>query len=93
MFFVIFQAIHKLLGAAIVLSVKFWDDMPFTNRFYASVVGMELADLNTLELDLYKMLDYHLAIEMDEFTMVLKKAHLLQVNQLASSHQRSDNTV
>ena len=59
--------VHRLLVTAIVISAKIRDDCYFNNRFYASVAGIRLSEINYLEMHFLKLLDFHLYVSLDEF--------------------------
>lgn len=44
-----YDSVHRLVAAATVVAVKFWEDEPFSNAYYASVAGLSLLELNRLE--------------------------------------------
>lgn len=58
---------HRLLAAALVLAVKFEDDVYYTNRVYAKCAGLSVRELNRLERLLFRLLDYRLFVDACEF--------------------------
>jgi hypothetical protein len=58
---------HRLLAAALVLAVKFEDDVYYTNRVYAKCSGLSVKELNYLERLLIRLLDYRLFVDASEF--------------------------
>jgi len=55
--------LHKLVYIGLVTAAKFYEDEPKTNEFYARVGGIPLDEMNALELEYLKLLDFHLLIE------------------------------
>lgn len=48
--------IRRLVLTALTIAAKFHDDIYYSNAFYARVGGVSVAELNTLELTLLKMI-------------------------------------
>ena len=59
--------VHRLLVTAIVISAKIRDDCYFNNKFYSSVAGIRLSELNYLELHFLLLLDFELYVSLEEF--------------------------
>lgn len=60
-------SVHRLVLTAILLATKFIDDVLYDNAHFAKIGGLELKELNMLELRLLKVLDFKLYISCDEF--------------------------
>lgn len=58
---------HRLLICAMTLAAKFQDDEFYTNSFYAKVGGIQLEEMNSLELKMLQLLDYKLFVTPAEF--------------------------
>lgn len=54
--------VHRLLITSVLLAAKFLDDVYYSNAFYANVGGITTAELNMLEIELLKRLDYRLHV-------------------------------
>lgn len=52
--------VHRLLGTAVVVAVKHVEDLQWTNAHYARVIGISLAELNSMELLMCSLLDFAL---------------------------------
>lgn len=54
--------VHRLLLTGVLLAAKFLDDRYYNNAFYARVGGISTLELNRLELEMLKLLDFKLGI-------------------------------
>ncbi|ORZ38274.1 cyclin-domain-containing protein, partial [Catenaria anguillulae PL171] len=59
--------IHRLLIAAVMVATKFYSDVFYTNAHYARVGGLQVAELNQLELEFLFMNEFNLTISPQEF--------------------------
>ncbi|XP_026190843.1 uncharacterized protein LOC34621131 [Cyclospora cayetanensis] len=59
--------IHRLVLAASVIGVKFVEDVRYSNRYYARVGGVGLAELNRLELAFLKLVKFDLAVSKEDY--------------------------
>jgi len=59
--------VHRVMITACMVSAKFFDDFYFNNAFYARVGGISAAELNDLEVDLLKRLDWNLRVTPHDF--------------------------
>eukprot|EP00826_Nyctotherus_ovalis_P016728 TRINITY_DN14858_c0_g1_i5.p1 TRINITY_DN14858_c0_g1~~TRINITY_DN14858_c0_g1_i5.p1 ORF type:complete len:160 (-),score=28.25 TRINITY_DN14858_c0_g1_i5:279-758(-) len=64
--------VHRLLVAAITLSEKILNDFYYRNADYAIVGAITNEELNTLEIELLKGLDYDLRIESEVYEKTWK---------------------
>eukprot|EP01034_Spumella_vulgaris_P030677 gene30677-37928_t len=60
--------VHRLLITCVMLSAKYHDDLFYNNAYYAKLGGLTLPELNFLETDLLRLLDFSLFIQVDAFT-------------------------
>lgn len=61
--------IHRLVLAASVIGVKFVEDVRYSNRYYARVGGVGLAELNRLELAFLKLVKFDLTVSKEEYAV------------------------
>ncbi|KAF4689402.1 mitochondrial peripheral inner membrane protein, partial [Perkinsus olseni] len=61
--------VHRLVLTALTVAAKFHDDIYYSNAFYARVGGVSVAELNTLELTLLKMMDWQCFVPTEEYQM------------------------
>lgn len=71
--------VHRLIITAVMLAAKFSDDVYYSNKFYAQVGGVNVAEINMLEAQFLSMLNFQLyvsAIEYESCRMGVEKANL-----------------
>ena len=59
--------IYKLIIASCLLNSKFHEDYTYSSKFYAKVGGISYKELNILEIEFYKKIDYSLLVSEDMF--------------------------
>jgi len=59
--------VHRLVFFALLLATKFHDDERYSNRYYAKVGGLAIEEVNFLELEFFKMLDWKAFVEPKEY--------------------------
>jgi hypothetical protein len=59
--------IHKLLITSIMIAAKFFDDSIFDNAHFAQVGGISLKEINALEIEFLKLINYRLHVEPEDF--------------------------
>jgi Cyclin len=62
-----FGSIHRLYMCAVLVAVKFTEDFTISNRFWAKVGGIDLQDMNKLELAFCTLLEWKLQISREDF--------------------------
>lgn len=60
--------IHRLLVTSIVLAVKFFDDIYYSNAYYAKVGGVRTKEVNALEAQFLQMIDWQLHVTPEEYS-------------------------
>eukprot|EP00928_Gymnodinium_smaydae_P002853 TRINITY_DN11043_c0_g1_i1.p1 TRINITY_DN11043_c0_g1~~TRINITY_DN11043_c0_g1_i1.p1 ORF type:complete len:337 (+),score=55.03 TRINITY_DN11043_c0_g1_i1:57-1067(+) len=58
---------HRLMLTALVVASKFYDDLHYTNTYYAKVGGITMKELNVLEQTLLDLLDWDVHIPPEEY--------------------------
>ena len=61
--------IHRLIVTSMMLSVKFFDDVYYSNAYYAKVGGVKGSEMNLLEIHFLKLIDWHLFVSPEEFDL------------------------
>lgn len=61
-------SIHRLLATTLTLGAKFHDDIYYSNAYYGKVVGLKLKEMNSLEAELLKMIDWRLDVSPEEYS-------------------------
>jgi hypothetical protein len=59
-------SIHRFLSTSLLVSVKFLDDSFYSNEYYAYGVGVSLQELNALEADFLKAIQWKLDFSPEE---------------------------
>ena len=59
--------IHRIFFCAILVSIKYNEDIIFDNDYYSKVAGLNLSEINKLELEFISILDFNLYIDSQEF--------------------------
>lgn len=67
-------SVHRLFLTAAVLAIKWRDDMFFSNKYYAHIGGIHVAELNSLEQMMWNGLQGALWVEPEEYWNVLHPA-------------------
>ncbi|RNF17490.1 CYC2-like cyclin 6 [Trypanosoma conorhini] len=62
-----FRNVHRLMITAVLVSAKLRDDTYYTNTYYASLGGISTAELNGLELEFLKIIDWTTWVEPSQF--------------------------
>lgn len=60
-------SVHRLLLTAVLVATKVIDDVLYDNAHFAKVGGLDVKELNMLELDMLKVLNFRLFIKPEEF--------------------------
>ncbi|EAR92873.2 amine-terminal domain cyclin (macronuclear) [Tetrahymena thermophila SB210] len=65
--------VHKLMAICLWLSVKFYEDINFTDAYYAQkIAGIPLEELISLQFELLELLNYRLFISPQRFNHFMK---------------------
>ncbi len=59
--------IYRLSFTAMVVAIKFFDDIYYMNSLYAKIGGISTKELNFLEISFLKMIRYDLLVNRDTF--------------------------
>jgi len=62
--------IHKLMALCIIIAQKYHEDCLYKNFHYSRVVGIDLNNLNKLEIDVLTLLDFNAYVTEDEYYMI-----------------------
>ncbi|KAL1925174.1 uncharacterized protein VTP21DRAFT_57 [Calcarisporiella thermophila] len=58
---------HRMMVAAIILANKFLQDRNYSNRAWAKITGMTVAEINLVETTLLRLVDYRLFVNADVY--------------------------
>lgn len=59
--------IHRLLITSVMLASKFFDDLYYNNAYYARVGGISNAEVNTLEMEMLRMISFSLYVSPEQY--------------------------
>ncbi len=91
------RSVHRVVLTALLLAIKFNDDVYYTNLYYAQVGGVVLEELNRLEAEMLGLLSFDIHVQPQLYATYIDytRAHFLQLfeqqqQQLASAQSRAD---
>eukprot|EP00928_Gymnodinium_smaydae_P020158 TRINITY_DN17792_c0_g1_i1.p1 TRINITY_DN17792_c0_g1~~TRINITY_DN17792_c0_g1_i1.p1 ORF type:complete len:199 (+),score=39.15 TRINITY_DN17792_c0_g1_i1:192-788(+) len=67
--------IHRLLMTAVMLGAKFFDDVYYSNAYYAKVGGIRTKEANALEFQFLKLIDWSLHVTTQEYEQYRKHVY------------------
>jgi len=59
--------VHRLLITSIMLASKFFDDVYYNNAYYARVGGISNAEVNSLEMEMLRMISFSLFVQPEQY--------------------------
>jgi len=59
--------VHRLLITSIMLASKFFDDVYYNNAYYARVGGISNVEVNSLEMEMLRMISFSLFVEPEAY--------------------------
>uniref|UniRef100_A0A7S0J7V7 Cyclin n=1 Tax=Calcidiscus leptoporus TaxID=127549 RepID=A0A7S0J7V7_9EUKA len=59
--------VHRLLITSVMLASKFFDDVYYNNAYYARVGGISNAEVNSLEMEMLRMISFSLFVQPDQY--------------------------
>ncbi|KJP87179.1 hypothetical protein AK88_03226 [Plasmodium fragile] len=80
--------IHRLLITAIMIAAKFFDDLYYSNAFYAKVGGVSTEEINKLEGTFLHLIDYNLFVSSEEYNLYRHSISLAVERYLRRTHVR-----
>jgi len=70
--------VHRLLITAVMLAAKLMDDKYYNNAYYAKIGGVATGDLNCMELDMLRLLDYRIVVTGPQIQQLLIRLEVFQ---------------
>lgn len=70
--------VHRLVITAVMLAAKLMDDKYYSNAFYAKIGGVSTSDLNHMELEMLRMLDYRTFVSSSRLHELLGRLEVFQ---------------
>ncbi len=74
------KSVHRLLLASIVVAAKFTDDFHLTNKNFARVGGVQIKEMNSLEINFCKLMSFSFFTPPRVFNKYWKTIHSLAQN-------------
>lgn len=74
--------LFRALLASTLMAIKFYDDDSITNRFFASLVGLQVHDVNRLEVALLSALQWRLHLSVEELVCVDRELNPCSIMEL-----------
>ena len=72
--------LHRFIAAVLCITSNYISDCYYSNSYYAKVCGLTCYELNCLESDLLKLLDWKLGYEVEEMENLLKSMKQFDCN-------------
>jgi len=60
-----FHNVHRLMAITLMVSTKFYDDVHYSNKAWASILGLKLQELNEMEILFLEALNFELNVNLD----------------------------
>ena len=70
--------VHRLLITAVMVAAKLMDDKYYNNAFYAKIGGVSTSELNHMELEMLRMLDYRTFVSSSRVHELLGRLEVFQ---------------
>ena len=64
--------IHRLIAGILMISQKIYQDNYYSNKYWSVLCGLELYDINNIELDILKTIDFNTFIKREEMLGIVK---------------------
>lgn len=84
--------VHRLFLASLLVSSKFHDDKPFSNKIFASIGGVTCKELNYMEVEILDLIQFNLHIlpnRLDEIIQDLcnfEHQYQMKLNEMLNLH-------
>ena len=63
----------SVIISSLLISSKFYHDVMYNNAGFAKIAGISNSELNTLEMEFYKAIDFNLFIDSTAFKNYIQK--------------------
>eukprot|EP01132_Coremiostelium_polycephalum_P003112 gene3112-3891_t len=85
--------IHRILITCLLISTKYLDDIFYNNEFYSQVGGVSLKEMNSLELDFLKMLNFSAICPNSLFEEYQREMESSKERFLHNNHSTTNNNI
>lgn len=83
--------IHRLLVTSVMLAVKFFDDVYYSNAYYAKVGGVKTREVNILEGQFLQLIEWRLHVTPEEFDQY--RAHVCNASGTPAASRPLENEI
>lgn len=73
--------VHRIFLASLIVSVKYNEDLVYSNSHYAKAGGVHLREINRLERVLLQSLDFNVKVEPEQYELYEDALHSMNVSQ------------
>ena len=73
---------YRLILTSVLVTSKFYNDVFYGNHFVAYIGGIDLSEMNILEIDFLKHIEWKLWVDLTEYDNYMK-ALVVHFNQMA----------
>jgi len=73
--------VHRIFLASLIVSVKYNEDLVYSNSHYAKAGGVHLREINRLERVLLQSLDFNVKVEPEQYQLYEDALHSMNVSQ------------
>lgn len=77
--------IHRLLVTSVMLAAKFFDDVYYSNSYYAKVGGVRTQELNALEAQFLRLIEWKLHVLPQEYDQYRNHVQMAVCGNMAGS--------
>lgn len=70
--------VHRLIAGILMISQKIYDDIYYSNKSWSIICGLRLDDINRIEVDILKILNFNTFIKHAEMLTIIKSIKYLQ---------------
>lgn len=82
-----FLSCHRLLFTSILISLKFYDDLFPSSKYASCVFGVKLVELNSLEAEFLRLLNWKLYVKASEYKWFLGNMTQLSFDHTSLPHE------
>ena len=75
-----YNNIHRLLFAAVLISIKFNEDTYYDNKYYAEIAGVKLKELKMIEYSFLDLNDFNIFVNQKEYEQY--RSYLEEFNRI-----------
>mmetsp|Transcript_40259 Transcript_40259/g.96468 ORF Transcript_40259/g.96468 Transcript_40259/m.96468 type:complete len:199 (-) Transcript_40259:677-1273(-) len=86
------RSMHRLYMTCLLVAAKFWEDHGCPNGFYAQVAGVSLSELNSLEAELLRDLQWNLVVSEQQYNTYLQSVDFLRAGHLQPGVLKRSNS-